>query len=80
MTVCATCTPFGANSFAIEMLMARNAHLGTAKVVICALALIDAVAPVNIRVGGCLGDWLGVPFSACLSRSGKEACEKKKAP
>ena len=33
--------------------MARSAHFGAANVDICALALMEAVAPVKIRVGGC---------------------------
>jgi len=59
------------------MLIARSAHFGAAKVDICALALMEAVAPVKISVGGCWSaDW----DSACFRRRGRVAWEKKRAP
>lgn len=57
--------------------MARSAHFGAANVDICALALMEAVAPVKIRVGGCA---VGEGDSACFRRRGRVAWEKKRAP
>ena len=52
MTACATCTPRGANSFAMDVDSARSANLAEAKELINAFALTEAVAPVKINVGG----------------------------
>lgn len=76
MIACATWMPFGANSLAIDVDNARNANLELAKDDMSALAFTDAVAPVKMSVGGCFA----LLSSPCLSRSGSEDCEKRKAP
>ena len=76
MMACATCTPLGANSFAILVDSARIANLDDAKLDISAFALMEAVAPVKINVGGCFEP----VSSACLRSSGITCCEKRKAP
>lgn len=76
MIACATCTPCGANSFAMEVESARRANLAQAKADIRALALTLAVAPVKIRVGGYLANL----SSACFKSSGRLFCEKMRAP
>jgi hypothetical protein len=76
ITACATCTPFGANSFAIESDRARKANFEEANVAMSGLALTEAVAPVKISVGG----YLASESSACFSRRGKACCENRKAP
>ena len=47
-----TCTPLGPNSLARDCDRARNAYLPVLKEDIMALDLTEAVAPVNISVGG----------------------------
>jgi hypothetical protein len=76
MMTCATCTPCGANSRASEELSARSANLGPEKLDIRALALMEAVAPVKIRVG----EWVAGEAAASLRRKGKLAWEKMTAP
>lgn len=53
MMACATWTPRGPNSLASDCVMALAANLPAAKLVNFALPLIEAVAPVTIRDGGC---------------------------
>jgi hypothetical protein len=50
---------------ASEVLRARSANFGPAKLDICALALTEAVAPVNIKVGECVA---GAPPASSMSR------------
>ena len=61
MTACATCTPCGPNSLARDWAIARRANFVVAKAAKRAEPLTDAVAPVNIRDGGCgevlVDDW-----------------------
>lgn len=53
MMACATWTPRGWNSLASDCVMALAANLPAAKLENFALPLIEAVAPVTIRDGGC---------------------------
>ena len=52
MITCATWTPLGPNSLPRLWARARKANFPVAKEEHVALPLRDAVAPVNIRVGG----------------------------
>lgn len=70
------CKPRGAYSFASDVLSARSPHLGAANDDICAFAFNDAVAPVNISVGG----YSAESSLACLRSSGKLAWAKMAAP
>lgn len=53
MMACATWTPRGPNSLASDCVIALAANLPAAKLANFALPLMEAVAPVTIRDGGC---------------------------
>lgn len=75
MMACATWMPLGPNSRVRDCTSARVANLLTAKDEKLADALSEAVAPVKISVGGCLGC-----LDAAWRRRGRMACEKWKPP
>jgi hypothetical protein len=75
MIACATCTPWGPNSFARLWLSALSAHLPVENELSCALDLTEAVAPVKISEGGYWG-----LLSTPLRRRGRVAWEKLTPP
>jgi hypothetical protein len=66
-------TPLGPNSLASDCDSDLSAHFPVENDAHCAEPLIDAVAPVNMRVGGYFR-------SVDLRRRGRTAWEKRKAP
>lgn len=74
MMAWATCTPWGANSLAIDRLRARMPYFEVLKEDIFALDFTEAVAPVKMRVGG----W--EPEDVWERRRGRADWEKRKAP
>lgn len=76
MIAWATCTPWGANSRAMDWDRARMAYLAVEKEAMRALDLTEAVAPVKIKVGG----YLVEASEAVFRRRGRVDCEKRKAP
>lgn len=73
MTACVTCTPRGPNSLLKLCDNDLSAAFPVANEDVWEEPLIDAVAPVNMRVGGCLR-------SVEFRRSGRMPREKRKAP
>lgn len=72
---CATCTPCGPNSRARDCANALSANLPEAKAENVAEPFRLAVAPVNIKVGGCFN-----VASLALRRSGRVLWAKRKPP